>query len=51
LNTSSKVCEAGSSRFRPKKIKAATKDGVVEITIPLPAVSMKEPVTITPTVT
>jgi HSP20 family protein len=33
----------------PKKIKATTKDGVVEITIPLPAESKKEPVTITPT--
>jgi HSP20 family molecular chaperone IbpA len=32
-----------------KKIKAATKDGVVEITIPLPAESKKEPATITPT--
>lgn len=31
-----------------KKIKAATKPGVVEITIPPPAESKKEPVTITP---
>ena len=33
----------------PKKIKATTKDGVVQITIPLPSESKKDPVTITPT--
>jgi HSP20 family protein len=33
----------------PKKIKATTKDGVVQITIPLPSGSKKEPVMITPT--
>ena len=32
----------------PKAIKAETKDGVVEVTIPLPAQSSKEKVTITP---
>lgn len=31
------------------KIKAKTKDGVVEITIPLPSEKKNEPVTITPT--
>lgn len=34
----------------PKKIKANTHDGVVEVTIPLPKESKKEAVTITPTV-
>jgi HSP20 family molecular chaperone IbpA len=33
----------------PKKIKAKTRDGVVEVTIPLPKETKKEPVTITPT--
>ena len=34
----------------PKKIKASTKDGVLEVTIPLPKEAAKpEPVTITPT--
>jgi HSP20 family protein len=33
----------------PKKIKAHTKDGVLEVTIPLPREAAKEPVTITPT--
>jgi HSP20 family protein len=34
----------------PKKIKASTKDGVLEVTIPLPKeVAKPEPVTITPT--
>lgn len=33
----------------PKKIKATTRDGVVEVTIPLPKEGDKEPVTITPT--
>jgi len=33
----------------PKKIKAKTRDGVVEVTIPLPTETKKEPVTITPT--
>jgi HSP20 family molecular chaperone IbpA len=34
----------------PKKIKASTKDGVLEVTIPLPKeVAKQEPVTITPT--
>lgn len=33
----------------PSKIKAKTKDGVVEVTIPLPSQTKKEPVTITPT--
>jgi HSP20 family protein len=33
----------------PKKIKARTHDGVVEVTIPLPEEAKKEPVTITPT--
>jgi len=32
-----------------KKIKAKTRDGVVEVTIPLPKETKKEPVTITPT--
>ena len=32
-----------------KKIKAETRDGVVEVTIPLPKESSKDPVTITPT--
>ncbi len=32
-----------------KKIKAKTHDGVVEVTIPLPKETKKEPVTITPT--
>jgi HSP20 family protein len=31
------------------KIKAKTKDGVVEVTVPLPVEHKKEPVTITPT--
>jgi HSP20 family molecular chaperone IbpA len=31
------------------KIKASTRDGVVEVTIPLPKEAKKEPVTITPT--
>ena len=35
----------------PRKIKASTKDGVLEVTIPLPKeVTMQEPVTITPTI-
>lgn len=33
----------------PKKIKAKTHDGVVEVTIPLPKQEKKGPVTITPT--
>lgn len=33
----------------PKTIKAHTKDGVVEVTIPLPTEAKKEKVTITPT--
>jgi HSP20 family protein len=33
----------------PKQIKAKTHDGVVEVTIPLPKETKKEPVTITPT--
>lgn len=33
----------------PSRIKARTSNGVVEITIPLPAESKKEPVTISPT--
>ncbi|MGZ4176393.1 MAG: Hsp20/alpha crystallin family protein [Solirubrobacteraceae bacterium] len=33
----------------PKHIKASTKDGVVEVTIPLPKEAKKEKVTITPT--
>jgi HSP20 family protein len=33
----------------PKSIKAHTKDGVVEVTIPLPKEAKKEKVTITPT--
>lgn len=33
----------------PPKIKAKTKDGVVEVPVPLPAEHKKEPVTITPT--
>lgn len=33
----------------PKRIKAHTKDGVVEVTIPLPKEASKEKVTITPT--
>jgi HSP20 family protein len=33
----------------PKKIKASTHDGVLEVTIPLPKEAAKEPVTITPT--
>lgn len=33
----------------PKKIKAQTHDGVVEVTIPLPKEATKEKVTITPT--
>ena len=33
----------------PSKIKAKTKDGVVEVTIPLPSQAKNEPVTITPT--
>lgn len=33
----------------PKHIKARTKDGVVEVTIPLPKEAKKEKVTITPT--
>jgi HSP20 family protein len=32
----------------PKQIKATTKDGVVEVTIPLPKEAQKEKVTITP---
>ena len=32
-----------------KKIKARTKDGVLQVTIPLPKEAAKEPVTITPT--
>jgi HSP20 family protein len=35
----------------PKHIKAHTKDGVVEVTIPLPKEAKKEKVTITPTAT
>jgi HSP20 family protein len=34
----------------PKKIEATTHDGVVEVRIPLPEQSAREPVTITPTV-
>ena len=33
----------------PKKIKASTHDGVLEVTIPLPKEAAREPVTITPT--
>jgi HSP20 family molecular chaperone IbpA len=33
----------------PSKIKARSKDGVVEVTVPLPAEHKNEPVTITPT--
>lgn len=33
----------------PKKIKASTKDGVLEITIPLPTAAATEPIKITPT--
>jgi len=33
----------------PKKIKASTKDGVLQVTIALPKDAAKEPVTITPT--
>jgi HSP20 family protein len=33
----------------PKKIKAVTRDGVLEVTIPLPKEPAPEPVTITPT--
>jgi HSP20 family protein len=33
----------------PKKIKATTRDGVVEVSIPLPKQARKEKVTITPT--
>jgi HSP20 family protein len=33
-----------------KKIKASTRDGVVEVTVPLPKDASKEPVRITPTV-
>jgi HSP20 family protein len=33
----------------PKKIKATTHDGVLEVTIPLPKEAAKEPITITPT--
>lgn len=32
----------------PKKIKATTRDGVIEITVPLPDTAQKEPVQITP---
>jgi HSP20 family molecular chaperone IbpA len=32
-----------------KKIKAKTRDGVVEVTVPLPKEAKKEAVTITPT--
>jgi HSP20 family protein len=32
----------------PKKIKATTHDGVLEVTIPLPKAVAKEPITITP---
>ncbi len=32
----------------PKKIKATTHDGVLEVTIPLPKEAAKEPITITP---
>lgn len=35
----------------PKKIKATTKDGVLEVTIPFPEETAKEPVKITPTTT
>lgn len=33
----------------PKKIKAKTHDGLVEVTVPLPKEASKEPITITPT--
>jgi HSP20 family protein len=33
----------------PKKIKATTHDGVLDVTIPLPKEAAKEPITITPT--
>jgi HSP20 family molecular chaperone IbpA len=33
----------------PKKIKATTHDGVLEVTIPLPKEVAQEPITITPT--
>jgi HSP20 family protein len=33
----------------PKKIKAVTRDGVLEVTIPLPKEPAQEPVSITPT--
>jgi HSP20 family protein len=33
----------------PKKIKARTKDGVLEVKVPFPKEAAKEPVTITPT--
>ena len=35
----------------PKRIKASTHDGVLELTVPLPKESVQEPVTIKPTVT
>jgi HSP20 family protein len=34
----------------PKRIKATTHDGVLEVTVPLPKESVREPVTIKPTV-
>jgi HSP20 family protein len=37
------------ARVDPSKIKATTKDGVVEVTMPLPAEPKKDAVTITPT--
>lgn len=33
----------------PKKIQAVTRDGIIELTIPLPKEAQKEPVEITPT--
>jgi len=33
----------------PSKIKAKSKDGVIEVAVPLPAESKNEPITITPT--
>ena len=38
-----------SRRDRTSTIKARIKDGVVEVTIPLPSAAKKQPVTSTPT--
>ncbi len=44
------VIRADVRGVKPEQIKAKTRDGVLEVTIPLPKEAAKEPLTITPTV-